>query len=77
MAVSGLLGDIPREDRPEQRGFTGRLQRIRPAEDDIDPNAIILPPDVGTAVQMAPDASPQWSEDMLRVMRLMRAMGAI
>ena len=78
MAVSGLLGDIPRKEPDEAlSGFVERLQRIRPATDAIDPDAIVLPPDVGTARQMDPDASPQWDADMLRVMQLMRRIGAI
>ena len=77
MAVSGLLGDFLREERPEAGGFTGRLQRIRPSTDNIDPNAIVLPPDIGTMRQIEGDSSPQWNEDMLRVLQLMRRMGAI
>jgi hypothetical protein len=45
--------------------------------DDIDPNGIVLPPDVGASRQMDSDASPQWDENMLRVMQLMRRIGAI
>lgn len=77
MAVSGLLGDIPTNEQPTQPGFTGRLQRIRPSTDDIDPNGIVLPPDIGASRQMDSDASPQWDENMLRVMQLMRRIGAI
>lgn len=77
MAVSGLLGEVIRERRPEEDGFTGRLSRIRPDDPTTDPGAIVLPPDVGTMRQVEQDASPQWNEDMLRVLQLMRRMGAI
>ena len=78
MAVSGLLGDIPRKEQKEDlSGFIERLQRIRPDTPDIDPYGIVLPPDIGTARQMEGDASPQWDDNMLRIMRLMRRIGAI
>ena len=73
--MAGLLGAFPQ--RPEAGGFTGRLSRIRPDDPGIDPQGIVLPPDVGTMRQVEQDASPQWNEDMLRIMRLMRSMGAI
>ena len=76
MAISGgLLGTLPQ--RPEAGRFTGRLSRIRPDDPGIDPQGIVLPPDVGTMRQVEQDASPQWNEDMLRVLQLMRRMGAI
>jgi len=78
MAVSGLLGDIPRKEQEEAlSGFVERLQRIRPSADNIDPNGIVLPPDTPAIRQMEDDASPQWDENMLRVMQLMRRIGAI
>jgi hypothetical protein len=78
MAVSGLLGDIPRKEQEEAlSGFVERLQRIRPSTDNIDPSGIVLPPDIGTAQQMEGDASPQWDDNMARVMQLMRRIGAI
>jgi hypothetical protein len=76
VAISGgLLGTL--SQRPEAGGFTGRLSRIRPDDPGIDPQGIVLPPDVGTMREVEQDASPQWNEDMLRIMRLMRSMGAI
>ena len=78
MAVSGLLGDIPRKEQDEAlSGFTELLSRIRPATPEIDPGGIVLPPDTPAIRQMEDDASPQWDENMLRVMQLMRRMGAI
>jgi hypothetical protein len=77
MAISGLLGDIPTNEQPTQPGFTGRLQRIRPATPEIDPGGIVLPPDTPAIRQMEDDASPQWDENMLRVMQLMQRMGVI
>ena len=73
--MAGLLGNIPQRSEPS--GFTGRLSRIRPDEPAIDPGGIVLPPDIGASRQMEGDASPQWDENMLRVMQLMRRMGAI
>jgi hypothetical protein len=77
MAVSGLLGDIPRKEQEELSGFIETLQRIRPATDAIDPGGIVLPPDTPAIRQMEDDASPQWDDNMARVMQLMRRIGAI
>ena len=77
MAVSGLLGDIPRKEQEELSGFVDRLQRIRPATPGIDPYGSVQPPDAGEMFYTDEDASPQWDQNMQRVMTLMRRIGAI